>query len=149
MICQKGVDIMFNTNKHNTGNKLDAMKSISDDPDYPFGSVIRQRKYIDKDGSEKLSPINIVNEEGDWQKWSKTLSSQMLSKQPVELAKQQLDLSYASKRDELNEIQSLTNPVIKKKLLQSFSDGADSYAVSLKLLLCQGLLRMLFFQSMV
>ena len=128
----KGVDVMFNTNKHNTGNKLDAMKQISDDPDYPFGSVIRQRKYTDKDGSEKLSPINIVNEEGDWQKWSKTLSSQMLSKQPVELAKQQLDLSYASKRDELNEIQSLTNPVIKKKLLQSFSDGADSSAVSLK-----------------
>jgi hypothetical protein len=31
-----GVDLMFNTNKSDTGNKLDAMKAIKDDPDNPF-----------------------------------------------------------------------------------------------------------------
>lgn len=128
----KGVDIVFNTNKKDTGNKLDAMKALNDDPDLPFKSVIHQRDYIDSKGVERLSPINIVSEEGDWQKWGKTLSSQMLSKQSSVLAKQQLTLSQAARRDELEEIKSLTNPVIKKKLLQSFADGADSAAVSLK-----------------
>mgnify|MGYP000940641577 CR=1 FL=1 len=138
-----GVDVIFNTNKKNTGNKLDAMKDIKSDPDNPFGSVIRQKHYIDSKGKKKLSPINIVGtdnpdgdsvagEEGGWNKWSKTLSSQMLSKQSTPLAKKQLKLAYDIKKSEYDEIMALTNPEVRKKLLQSFSDGADAAAVNLK-----------------
>lgn len=119
-----GVDIMFNTNKHDTGNKLDAMKKLKDDPDNPFGSTI-------KPGGQR-GALNIVNEEGDWETWSKTLSSQMLSKQTVPLAKRQLDLSLEEKKEELGEIMSLTNPIVKKQLLLAFSDDCDASSVHLK-----------------
>ena len=36
-----GVDIMFNTNKKNTGNKLDALKPMKNDPENPFGATIK------------------------------------------------------------------------------------------------------------
>ena len=75
-----GVDIVFNTNKHDTGNKLDAMKPLKDDPNMPFGSITKiPNTYFDSKGKEKQSALYIVNEEGDWSKWSKTLSSQVLS----------------------------------------------------------------------
>lgn len=129
----KGVDIVFNTNKKEGTPKEDVFKKQkTDDPLNPFGSSIKQKTYIDKDGKEKVSALNIVNEEGTWETWSKKLSSQMLSKQSPALAKQQLDLSLAIKKDELNEIMSLTNPVVKKKLLQSFADDCDSSASHLK-----------------
>ena len=128
-----GVDIVFNTNKSKTANKLDAMKDLKSDTDNPFGAVIRrQRHFIDADGKEQLSPINIVNEEGDWGEWSKTLSSQMLSKQRPALARQQLDLAYQQRATELETINSLTNPAVKKRLLMPFADEADSAAVHLK-----------------
>lgn len=127
-----GVDMVFNTNKKNTGNKLDAMKKQKDDPDNPFGSAIKQRHYIDKDGNSQLSAMNIVNEEGNWRDWSRNLSSQMLSKQSPSLAKEQLDLAYQVRKNEYDEIMALTNPAVKKKLLQSFSDGADSASVKLQ-----------------
>src|SRR3954465_4500351 len=44
-----GVDLMFNTNKSDTGNKKDAMKKLKDDEDNPFGAVIRQR--LDEKGN--------------------------------------------------------------------------------------------------
>src|SRR5262245_25731341 len=129
----EGVDLLFNTNKSDTGNPLDAMKKQKDDPENRFGSAIkRQRMYTDADGKMQQSVLNIVNEEGDWGEWSRTLSSQMLSKQPVSLAKKQLDLALKSRQDEFAEIQALTNPVVRKKLLESFADGADSASVHLK-----------------
>jgi DNA-binding CsgD family transcriptional regulator len=128
----EGADLLFNTNKSNTGNKLDAMKSLKEDEDNPFGAVVRQRHYTDANGKRQLSSMNIVNEEGDWKEWSRTLSSQLLSKQPVALAKRQLDLAFKSRKEEFSEIQNLTNPVVKKKLLESFADGADSASVHLK-----------------
>ena len=80
-----------------------------------------------------VKALNIVNEEGEWHdKWSRSLSSQMLSKQTPALAKKQLDLAYDSKKEEYDEIISLTNPAVKKKLLDSFADGCDSSAVHLK-----------------
>lgn len=123
-----GVDLVFNTNKSNTGNKYDAMKPLKDDVDNPFGAVVRQRT---KDG-KVVSAINVVNEEGDWGNWSRSLSSQMLSKQSPALAKQQLDLAFRQRKDELDEIMSLTNPAVRRKLLESFADEADSSAVHLK-----------------
>lgn len=133
-----GVDLRFNTPKSDTGNKLDAMKSLSDDPDNPFGSIVRQRHYVDSDGKKQLSAINIVgtesraNEEGAWGKWSKTISSQILSKQTPTLAKRQLDMTLKSAQDEYDEIVSLTNPSVKKKLLNAFADNVDSSSVHLK-----------------
>lgn len=128
-----GVDLMFNTNKSNTGNKLDAMKKISDDPDNPFGATVRQLIKHDKDGKEQVtSAMNLVNEEGDWSNWSKSLSSQMLSKQPPSLAKSQLDMTYEKRQREFDEINSFTNPTVRKKLLESFADETDSAAVHLK-----------------
>jgi len=127
-----GVDMVFNTNKSNKGDKLKAMKPMKDDEENPFGSVVRQKTYIDKDGKQKQSVLNIVNEEGNWDDWSRNLSSQVLSKQPVALAKQQLDLKFRAKRAEYDEIMALENPAVKKKLLESFSDDLDSSSVHLK-----------------
>ena len=84
----KGVDVIFNTNKtpdtpmmgskDNTVLKpLKKDKQTGEiDCDNPFGAVIKpesslnmaQRYYTDKDGKKKLSAINVVNEEGDWEK---------------------------------------------------------------------------------
>jgi len=129
-----GIDFRFNTNKQDKGDKLLAMKPQSlEDPTNPFGSSIKRQKiYFDEKGKEKLSPINIVNEEGDWTKWSSKLSSQFLSKQSPVLAKDQLGVRYDSKVEELNQIKRLTNPEVRKKLLDSFADDADSSAVHLK-----------------
>lgn len=130
-----GADIVFNTNKHTGTPKMDVLKKIKDDPDNPFGALIKangQSHYIDADGNEKLSAINKLKEEGDWDKMSKNLSSQFLSKQPIQLIKKQLDLTYADAADEFSEICSLNNPTVKRKLLLDFADECDSAAVHLK-----------------
>lgn len=141
-----GVDLQFNTNKKDTGNKLDAMKPLKTtpdgkiDPDNPFGaSISRQIGEHTRDphtGHVKLSKLssvmNIVNEEGKWEEWNKTLSSQMLSKQKPSLAKEQLDKTYSDKKKELDEIMRLTNPSVRRKLLETYADSADSSAVHLK-----------------
>lgn len=130
-----GADIIFNTNKHTGTPKMDVLKKIQDDPDNPFGALIKangQSHYIDADGNEKLSAINKLKEEGDWDKMSKNLSSQFLSKQPIQLIKKQLDLTYADAADEFSEICSLNNPTVKRKLLLDFADECDSAAVHLK-----------------
>lgn len=125
-----GVDLMFNTNKNDTGNKLDAMKKMKDDPENPFGATVRQ--IVDPKTRKVKSVMNIVNEEGNWDSWSRNLSSQFLSKQSPRLAKEQLAVTLERKKAEFDEIMSLTNPVVRQKLLQSFSDGVDSASVHLK-----------------
>ena len=136
----KGVDIRFNTNKEATSNKLDAMKPLkmdpSDktklDPNNIFGASYYHKSYVDKAGNTKLSALNVLSEEGHWDDWSKTLSSQMLSKQSVGLATQQLGEARKSRETTYNELLSLTNPVVKKRLLNEFADEADAAAVHLK-----------------
>lgn len=131
----EGADIMFNTNKHSGTPKMEVMKPIQADPDNPFGAFIKangQSHYIDADGTEKLSAINKLKEEGDWDKMSKNLSSQFLSKQPLQLIRKQLDLTYADAADEFAEICALTNPTVKRKLLLDFADECDSAAIHLK-----------------
>lgn len=131
-----GVDVLFNTNKKAGTPMNDVLKKIKDDPDNPFGSLIKehggQSYYIDKDGNEKLSLINKRAEEGDWGEWSDHLPSQFLSKQSMTLIKKQLDLASADKVAEYDEICSLTNPTVKKTLLKSFADDCDSAAVHLQ-----------------
>jgi len=127
-----GYDIVYNVNKKRGTPKDDIFKPISSDPDNPFKSTIRQKHFIDENGQEHLSPLNMVNEEGKWGEWSKSLSSQILSKQHHSLASKQLGLAYDLKADELDEILSLTNPSVKKRLLNSFADDVDSQTVHLK-----------------
>lgn len=128
-----GVDILFNSNKANSGVMTDALKPISDDPNNRFGAFVkRQNTYVDAEGKKRTGALNILQEEGDWGEWSRTLSAQMLSKQSPALAKKQLKLAYDLKKEEFDEIMSLTNPVVRQKLLESFADTADSASVSLK-----------------
>lgn len=132
-----GIDIRFNTNKHEgtpmLGETSDTsvLKPMKSDPENPFGSTVRQKMYTDENGNQKLSALNIVYEEGEWSTWSKTLSTQVLSKQQPALAKEQLKLSYDIKVDEFNDLSRLTNPAIKKKLLEEFADECDSAAVDM------------------
>lgn len=150
----EGVDVIFNTNKSKGTPMMaekkgdpEVLKRLKNDPDNPFGALIKENKYdkegnllkaggqyhyIGKDGKDHLSPINKVKEEGEWDEWSKNLSSQFLSKQTYGLAKQQLDITYKEKKAELQEIQSLTNPIIKKALLEEFAETCDSDSVHLK-----------------
>ena len=143
-----GIDLRINTTKKEgtpllvKGDKdaPQVLKPMKDDKDNPFGATIKreeelrlcQKYYIDKDGNKKLSAINVVSEEGDWGTWSKSLASQMLSKQSPELVKKQLKLALADKMDEYDTISKLTNPSVKKMLLEKFGDTCDSAAVDLK-----------------
>jgi len=129
----KGTDIRFNTNKSKKEfDKMGVMKGQEDDPDNPFGSTVRQKHYIDKDGNKQLSALNIVNEEGKWATWSKNLSSQFLSKQQIPFAKEQLDKVFDRKIEEYKEIQKVTNPIVKEKLLLAFADGVEADTFHLK-----------------
>jgi hypothetical protein len=132
-----GKDLVFNTNKSNTGRKKDAMQKMSDDPDNPFGAIVRQVHGPD---GKVSSAMNIVGsptkegagEEGSWDTWSRNLPSQFLSKQSPTLAKQQLNVTFENRTRELNEINSLTNPIVRKDLLLKFADATDAAAVHLQ-----------------
>ena len=123
-----GVDIIFNTNKYKDTPKEAVLKKMkmkpneTDDPSAMFGSSVTKQK----------GALNIVNEEGDWDTWSTKMSSQFLSKQPVNFVKERMDATYKSLKDEYDEINSLTNPVVKKKLMKDYIEGLDSKAKSLK-----------------
>lgn len=140
-----GVDVLFNTNKKTGTPMTDVLKKVKDDPDNPFGSLIKehggQSYYNDPNGKytdpvtgkkQSLSLINKRAEEGDWGEWSDHLPSQFLSKQSMTLIKKQLGLAAADKQAEFDEICSLTNPTVKKALLKSFSDDCDAAAVHLQ-----------------
>lgn len=130
-----GVDIVFNTNKQSGTPKMKVLKEIQPDPDNPFGAYIKangQSHYTGKDGKEHLSAINKLKEEGDWDTMSRNLSSQFLSKQPMKLIEQQLKATYNERKAEFDEINSLTNPTVRRKLLMEFADECDSAAVHLK-----------------
>lgn len=121
----KGVDVIFNTNKKQGTPKESVLKKLKDDPDNPFGAQIK--------ANGQKGAINKVNEEGDWGTWSKTLSSQFVSKQPPALVKGRIQTTYDKLQKEFNEIDSLTNPVIKKALMQDFADGLTTKRHNLKL----------------
>lgn len=134
-----GIDVMFNTNKSNTGNKFDAMKKLKInketgevDQDLPFGAVIKDHgQILGKNGKPK-SVMNLINEEGDWDTWSRNISPQVLSKQAPELAKSQLAYTYEKRRNEFEEISALTNPLVRRKLLETFAEETDAAAVHMK-----------------
>lgn len=130
-----GVDVIFNTNKTSDKPMRDVLKTVKDDPDNPFGSLIKpngQSHYIDENGKEQLRLINKRADEGDWEEWADALPSQFLSKQSQSMAKKQLNLAKLDKEQEFEDISSLTNPTIKKHLLEDFANNCDSAAVHLK-----------------
>lgn len=154
-----GYDVVYNSSKPDdwpmigTDKNKEVLKRLKDDKENPFGATIKaggQSYYKDPNGDYilknntykkarkneqgerySLSPINKINEEGDWDTWSRNLSSQFLSKQPLKLINQQIDLTLKSKEAELDDILNLTNPVIKKKLLNDFADQCDKQSASL------------------
>ena len=148
-----GVDVIFNTNKKKGTPALGpkdntVLKRIKDDPDNPFGSAIKDAElggqywYDPKTGkrvsgsdsnpNKKLGLINKRSDEGDWTEWKDALPSQFLSKQSLQMAKKQLGIAIADKQAEYDELCSLTNPTVKKYLLNKFADECDSAAVHLQ-----------------
>lgn len=134
-----GVDVVFNTNKTRDIPMRDVLKKITNDPDNPFGSLIKdadqggQYWYNDsKTGERKLGLINKRAAEGDWDDWADALPSQFLGKQSRYMAKKQLDLAKADRVAEFENICELTNPTIKKYLLEEFANKCDAAAVDLK-----------------
>lgn len=143
-----GVDVLFNTNKKSgtpmiSGDK-GVLKAIKSDPDNPFGAYIKadgqsyyddpRGKYTDPKTGKKqsLSVINKLREEGDWETQSRNLSSQFLSKQPIQLIKKQLNLTYKDAEAEYDEIMSYNNPTVRRKMLLDFANSCDSAAVHMK-----------------
>lgn len=137
-----GVDVRFNTNKTKDVPMMDVLKKVKRDKDgnvdrdNPFGSLIKEKGgqsyYLDDKGKEHLSLINKRAEEGDWGEWADKLPSQFLAKQPIALINRQLKIAIEDKQAEFDEIRSLTNPTIKRKLLKDFADGCDKNAVTLQ-----------------
>ena len=140
-----GVDVIFNTNKKSDVPMRDVLKKIKDDPDNPFGSLIKehggQSYYDDPNGKytdpvtgkkQSLSLINKRAEEGDWGEWADKISSQVLAKQSLSLINKQLKETLSDKQAEYDDICSLENPTVKKILLKSFADDCDASAVHLK-----------------
>ena len=142
----EGYDVVVNSNKPKEKGLYDnACKPLKDNPDNPFGATIKnsligedgllkggQSEYIGKDGQKHLSLINKVEEEGYWGGWSKTLASQMLAKQDINLIERQLNLSIKEREQEVADIMSVTNPTLRKIFLEEFGDECDSAAVELK-----------------
>ena len=131
-----GIDVIFNSNKHSVEK---AYKKIEDDPENPFGSLIKdadqggQYWYTDKKtGERKLGLINKRADEGDWSEWKDTLPSQFLSKQSLTLAKKQLDEAKKDRMAEFKDICEINNPTVKKQLLETFASQCDSDSIHLK-----------------
>ena len=152
-----GVDVRFNTNKSKSkpmkgfdedgkpSSDTGVLKAVKNDPENPFGSAIKENggqvyyddpkgKYTDPMTGHKqsLSVINKRADQGDWGDWSHELPSQFLSKQPIRTIKKQITLAEKDVQDEYDEIMSMTNPTIKKHMLESFADSCDSASTHLK-----------------
>ena len=139
----EGYDIVYNSNKKPGTDLYDGvLKPLKKnkmtqeiDWDNPFGAVIRrkgQREWTDENGEKHLSPVNIIKQEGDWDSYSKNLSSQFLSKQKKEFVQRQLKLTLAEKMDEYNDILNIENPTVRAKFLKDFAESCDSDSVELK-----------------
>ena len=142
----KGVDVIFNTNKTKDMPMEKVLKPIKNDPDNPFGSAIKDAEqggqywYDPATGNRvsantkgaKLGLINKRADEGDWEDWKDALPSQFLGKQNITMIKKQLGIAKADKMAEYEEICSLTNPTIKKHMLEDFANNCDAAAVHLK-----------------
>lgn len=137
-----GVDIIYNSHSTHAEapSKFDAMKKQIVDPETgqinpakPFDAAIRaQNDWTDSAGVKHEGALNIMKEEGKWGEQQKNLASQFLSKQPLALAEKQLNLDLDFRREELKDICNITNPLVKQKRLQEYSEACDAAAEDLK-----------------
>lgn len=153
-----GVDIIFNTNKTKSKSKEEVLKPLKGalTDDNPFSATIKaQNVLLDSKGKPivdkertaeaekalgrklatpiyKTGSINIVNQEGDWNDWSKVLASQFLSKQPEPVVRERLKATLKQVDQTYEEIKKVDNPVIRAKLLESYSSDLESKQVHLK-----------------
>lgn len=134
----EGVDVRFNV-KYTKADKptwRDVLKKIKNDPDNPFGSLIKedggQSEYEDDDGNKKLSLINKRGDAGDWNEWGTELPTQFLAKQSKGLITSQLNTAKELKQSEFDEIMDISNPVVRKKYLEDFAGEMDSASVHMK-----------------
>lgn len=132
-VFPKGKDIIFNTNKpridEGTGKKVrddkvfKKVKDQSGDPMKMFGSTI----------TDQRGKMNIVSQEGSWDQWDGSkFSSQFLSKQPLPLIRERLKATYDKSAADLDDILSIPNPVVRKKLLEQAISDADAKQTHLK-----------------
>lgn len=138
----KGVDLQFHTSKNKADlgpDKLEALKKLERDKAtgkideaFPFKTVVKPILLDEGGPNERRTAMNKVFEEGQWGDWSKSLSSQFLSKQSPTLAKTQLDKTFQKRKNEFDEIMALTNPTVRRKLLEDFSDATDAASVHLE-----------------
>ena len=149
-----GVDIIFNTNKGKNKTKEEVLKPIAKTdnekaseklkgPD-PFGaSISRQNHLLDSNGKPvatihngkktfKNGALNILQEEGGWADWSKSLSAQFLSKQPPKVVSEMLGKTLNKVDKDYDEIMKVTNPVVRQKLLDNYRSDLESKQVHLK-----------------
>ena len=139
-----GVDVIFYTNK--TSNKswdkvLKEFKKTKDengnivvDKDNPFGADLKatgQRYYYDENGEKKMSAVNVLREEGDWNEYRKSLSAQFLSKQNLAFARNQLNTSIDNAKTQFDEIAAVKNAQVRNKLLEDFAESCDAKAIDL------------------
>lgn len=146
-----GIDIIAHTPKSNEKYVMMSpddkakqfLKPMKKDPDGkvdmedPFGAQIMkggQMHYTDKNGKEQLGLINKVNEQGVWSDWTsaRTLASQVLSKQDPKLAERQLELQRTKMAEQFEEIQKISNPVVRRKELIEFAEECDKASVHMK-----------------
>lgn len=133
-----GYDAVYNISKPSTGNKMDAFKPNEVGKVSEFGTLVKPNSYIDSNGEKVQGVVNIVgtesklHEPGSWADWRKSLASQVLSKQPPSLAKAQLDLTYDRAVQDLEDIQNLTHPTLRKHLLLDYAETVDKAAYDLK-----------------
>lgn len=141
-----GIDVIFNTNKtkdipaiSDDPKAKTVLKPIkTDDPENPFNSLIKdasrggQYHYIDENGEKKLGLINKTRDEGDWEEWSDASPSQFISKQPRALVERQLNLTVADKKAEYEDILTVSNPTLRKKMLLDYAGKCDKAAEELK-----------------
>lgn len=125
-----GVDIRFHTNKSKDTPPEKVLKEMKKNEDgtinefNPFGATIKPGR--------QLGALNMVTEQGDWNEWAKDLSAQMLSKQPAKLVKERLDATYDELLSGYEELNSLTNPVVKKHLMVAYSKSLGTASRHLK-----------------
>ena len=129
----EGYDIVFNTSKTDMAKTL---KPIKDDPENPFGALIKpngQYLYSDPEtGETKQGAINKTREEGDWGEWGNRVPSQFLAKQDQKLVENQLKLSKEEYDAEFDDIISLTNPAVKRAMLEDYANSCDAESVHLQ-----------------
>ena len=132
----EGYDIIYNTSKDRSANKLAAMKPQVEKGASRFGAIVRPNTF-QQNGETTFGVVNRIgdvklSEEGAWSEWKRNLSSQVLAKQSPRLATKQLNILYQNNKAELSDIMELTDPTVRNHLLIDFADKADKASIDLK-----------------